>query len=84
MSINTELMDAFPDDISNDITTKSDLHGEDSVRVQAFLTNGISVEGNFAKHPRASFGGVQFHNHKDIVGLMTSKIDAVLRGRAEW
>lgn len=83
MNIATQLIAEFPKDISHATVTRSDLHGEDAINVKVSLVDGRTVEGTFAKHPRAGFGGVQFSGPKDVVGLMTAKIKSVLEGNYE-
>lgn len=79
-----EIMSAFENEVREvRINKDSELHGEPATKVTAYLADGRTVEGVFTRHPRGGFGGVTFAGPKDVVGLMTSKIRAVLDGRAE-
>lgn len=83
MSISSELIENFPERISTIRVEKSDLHGEDATEVTVNLIDGRTLTGTFAKHPRSGFGGIQFSGPKDIVALMTAKIQSVLEGSYE-
>ena len=60
-----------------------EVHGEPAIFVEASLWNGQRVMGTFTKDQKASFGGVAFETKKDVVGLMSAKIKAVINGEAE-
>jgi hypothetical protein len=84
MSISSELMQAYPTEIMLiNVNKEGRLHGELATEVKVILTNGKTVEGGFTSQPRSGFGGVEFDQHKDIVALMSAKIDSVLRGTHE-
>jgi hypothetical protein len=81
--ISDQITKAFPGKITLVSETKVEQNGEPAKRVTVMLSDGRYVAGTFTTHPRASFGGVQFHGHKDIGGLMIAKIRDVLAGKAE-
>ena len=62
---------------------KVPINGESAVWVRAVLDTGKTVTGTFTSGDNTSFGGVSFDQHKDVVGLMTSKIKAVQKGTHE-
>lgn len=85
MSIAQQLRENFDDNTiaAIGVDKSAILNGESAVRVSVSLTNGKFVEGTFATESKPGFGGVEFESKKDVVGLMTAKVDSVLRGTAE-
>lgn len=83
MSISTEILSHVGDGIDSiRVDKNATLYGESAVEVVVHLDDGRTVTGTFTTEPREGFGGVVFSQKKDIVGLMVSKIRAVLDGTA--
>lgn len=84
MGISTDIMNRFPDDVNSVVVKKhADLYGQNAIEVEVGLRIGKTVTGKFTTEPLPGFGGVEFSNKKDAAGLMISKIQAVLEGKAE-
>lgn len=85
MSFAEDIRENFPEGTIKLIGTDKSavLNGESAIMVRVVLSNGKTIEGTFATEARPGFGGVEFKSKKDVVGLMTSKIESVLRGTAE-
>lgn len=84
MSIASEILAEFTDEVASVRVDKdAKLHGEDAIEVTAVLSNKKVVTGTFTSHPKSGFGGVEFSGPKNVVGLMVSKINSVLEGKAE-
>lgn len=84
MSIITEILTAFPDDVrSVQVDKNNDLHGEVATQVMVNMVDGRSITGHFTTEQKSAFGGVVFSQQKDISALMTAKVRSVLKGTAE-
>lgn len=84
MSISSQIIESLPDVISTiQIDKDAEVHGEPATIVKVALLNGKVVEGSFTKESRSGFGGVEFHQTKDIAALMIHKIRSVMNGTAE-
>ena len=85
MSLAEQITNNFPEGtITNvGIDKSATFNGENAMTVRVILNNGKLVQGTFTTESKPGFGGIEFSLKKDVVGLMTAKINSVLRGTAE-
>lgn len=83
MNLAAEIRERNRENIKHVTVDETAVRGEEAVKVVAVLHNGKYVTGTFTKNAKPGFGGIEFKNKKDVVGLMTHKINSVLRGTYE-